>query len=140
MDKNVAQTVTKNKPKTKDLILFIVTCILLLLTIISLILEVGLFFAFIDVTMETEMDNPYAGLFWAWEVTAIIIGVFGLLVPILIFLCLGLWFSLKLANKKRGCPAWMQVSSRVFAWVYAIIIALFVVLGGLIFWTMLLFG
>ena len=126
MKKSKVEITYPNKPKIKETVMFIFSCVILISTVIFLLLPTG-----IEMGSGTNVDQTIPGE----EVIAIIGGLYVLTV-IGVILCIafiacwivGIIISIKLVLRKKLIPPWMHLLSIILMSCYFTLIVTMLIL------------
>ena len=128
MKKNEGKITYPSKPKIKEIVMFVFSCVVLISTLIFLLLPTGIE---MGNGTNSNVDQTIPGE----EVIAIMVGLYALAV-IGVILCVALiicWIvgfivSTKLVLRKKLIPRWMYISSIILMSCYVTLIVTLIIL------------
>ena len=125
---NTMPSTTHARAQTKQIVSFVVACVLLVLGLLILLLPTGLNSGPGSSSESTEAGLPGTELV-GFMVVAAAMAFVGMLVLGFVATCwgIGLILAARLALNKTGKPKWLWIASCVLTTVYAVLIAVVIV-------------
>ena len=117
MDRSTTRVTHTNKAQSKELVIFIFACVILIATLVFLALPTGI--SYNGDANDAEEQVP-GGLVVAVLAGAYVTMVVGLIMGAIVIICwiIGLILSVKLVLRRKQIPRWMHISSLVLTLLY----------------------